>query len=433
MSTIQELFQQAQLAEAAYANLISAVGDQTILKQALDVAHKDLYGGSFSAAQAADFVNHWRVVDQMPDTSTGFSATVFQNTDTGQYTLAIKGSTDIVDFTADAGLIAINGIAVSQVVDMYNYWQSLTHVGAYTAAKLSPQLLESTYLSTLYGINVPLYTVARASLLSNGYIVEGGTVYKLESDISTKVFNDNRMMGSGVLTGQSVTVDGHSLGGHLAMAFGRLFPDASNGGTGDDIVSGRDGNDIVIGGEGMDLLRGDAGRDELYAGSEVALEAALTAPDAPASGLKGDFIDGGSGDDVLVGDAGNDALNGGDGADIIVGGAGDDNIKGDLTTSLVTMDWSVTRTTSVDANGTTVYSMDYTNVSFTSPTVGGADVVYAGAGVDWVNGQQGDAGCWAMRATPSWWAAAKKRRFNTVHRASCTLRDQCEASVRMAV
>ena len=43
----------------------------------------------------------------------------------GQYTLAIRGSTDIGDFSADAGLIAADGKAPAQVVDMYNYWHRL--------------------------------------------------------------------------------------------------------------------------------------------------------------------------------------------------------------------------------------------------------------------------------------------------------------------
>jgi hypothetical protein len=34
MNSISDLFQQAQLAEAAYANLTSAIGNQTALKQA---------------------------------------------------------------------------------------------------------------------------------------------------------------------------------------------------------------------------------------------------------------------------------------------------------------------------------------------------------------------------------------------------------------
>ncbi len=75
MNTIQNLFQQAELAEATYADFS--------LARPVKVALTDTAtGGGFSASQADDFIKHWRVVSQQPDTLTGFSATVFQNKDT---------------------------------------------------------------------------------------------------------------------------------------------------------------------------------------------------------------------------------------------------------------------------------------------------------------------------------------------------------------
>lgn len=92
MNTIQNLFQQAQLAEAAYAILWDSTLNQPIT--ANDKVITALKAEGFSEAQAADFVTHWRVVSQQPDTvPNGFSATVFQNIDTGQYSLSIRGST----------------------------------------------------------------------------------------------------------------------------------------------------------------------------------------------------------------------------------------------------------------------------------------------------------------------------------------------------
>lgn len=242
MSTIQELFQQAQLAEAAYANFFSNSG--VLLTSDGDVTAA-LIAEKISPAQAADFVLRWEVVDQIPNTTTGFSATVFRNRDTGAYSLAIRGSLDIADFTADTRLIATDGVAVSQLVDLFNYWQSLTHVGEYQAAKLNTQVLASTYLTTLYlnsganitaeiinlftGVDVPTtYDTARDYFVEHGYVVEGGMVYALEPGSSTGLANEKLKTGSGILAGQNVSVDGHSLGGHLAMAFSRMFPEATN-------------------------------------------------------------------------------------------------------------------------------------------------------------------------------------------------------------
>ena len=166
--------------------------------------------------------------------------------------------------------------------------------------------------------------------------------------------------------------------------------DRLDGGAGRDIVSGRAGDDVVIGGSEGDLLRGDEGRDKLYAESEVSVEDALAAQEAAGSGVRGDFMDGSADDDVLVGGAANDALNGGAGADLILGGAGDDDVDGDLETSIVALDWSVTREIIEQPGEPTLYNRVYNNVGFLSTSPGGDDVVYGGAGADWLFTREGN-------------------------------------------
>ena len=56
----------------------------------------------------------------------GFSATLFQDKTTKEYVFAIKGSKGTYDLAiADAGDIANDGLAHHQIVDMYNFWQSI--------------------------------------------------------------------------------------------------------------------------------------------------------------------------------------------------------------------------------------------------------------------------------------------------------------------
>ena len=75
MSTTQDLFWQAQLAEATYADFLKP---NTSPEQALRAE-------GFSQSQAAAFVTHWSVVDQYDNSKlggligTGFSATVFKS------------------------------------------------------------------------------------------------------------------------------------------------------------------------------------------------------------------------------------------------------------------------------------------------------------------------------------------------------------------
>lgn len=88
MTTLQNTFVQAQLAEAAYANFVSGTG--VLLTNDNDVKEA-LTASGFSASQASEFVLHWRVVDHIPDTiNNGFSATVFESLDNlGEFSLAI--------------------------------------------------------------------------------------------------------------------------------------------------------------------------------------------------------------------------------------------------------------------------------------------------------------------------------------------------------
>lgn len=101
MNTITSLFQQAQLAEAAYANFIDNTGSLITTDAGVKAA---LIASGFSSdpnnttqsAQATAFLTHWQVVDQSPPLGlfgNGFSATLFASLDNpGQYTFSIAGS-----------------------------------------------------------------------------------------------------------------------------------------------------------------------------------------------------------------------------------------------------------------------------------------------------------------------------------------------------
>ena len=248
MSTIT-LFDQAQLAEAAYAEFTDSGGN---LITSIGGVINALKAEGMSESQAAEIVIHWKVVSHIPNTSTGFSATIFESLDNpGEFSLAIRGSLPQpapTDFIADAKLIATDGVAVSQLVDLYNYWQSLTHNGTYQAAKLVEQVTASNFLNAIYtlisggniaqelityatDLNIPTtYDAARAYFVGQGYVVEGGNVYDVQHDTSTNVFSSLNPLytGSGKLIGEAVSLSGHSLGGHLGMAFSRLFPGFTN-------------------------------------------------------------------------------------------------------------------------------------------------------------------------------------------------------------
>jgi Ca2+-binding RTX toxin-like protein len=184
MSTIPDLFQQAQLSEAAYANFIDSAGN--LLTTDADVIAA-LRGRDFGESQAIAFVQSWRIVSQFSESgvsSNGFSATLIERLDanqqpTGQYTLAIRGSNDIRDFVGADLDLAVTGLARNQLVSMLNY-----------VLRLKAGENGLTQQLTLDGAGLTSKFVSGA--------------------------------GPGIDPGQ-VVVSGHSLGGYLSQVYQRIF------------------------------------------------------------------------------------------------------------------------------------------------------------------------------------------------------------------
>jgi len=211
----------ATLAEASYANLISSSSDD--IKAALISSNPDFLGEKhFSESQASDLVEHWSVVggSHQINMPSGFSATLFKSkVDNGvpsEYVLAIRGTEEtVIDLIgADGGDILLDGLAVDQIIDLYNYLQRLTHPGNYTAAML-------TKVDVPSGIPPEEYAQQNGFLALRGSSTQG----PFEQIPVYKVTYETRSDGIGVLpAGQQIHVTGHSLGGHLAATFSRLFP-----------------------------------------------------------------------------------------------------------------------------------------------------------------------------------------------------------------
>jgi hypothetical protein len=109
MTDIKFASDMAGLAEAAYA--LFDLGKTT---------QETLIDSGFSSAQATAFVSNWTVVDHRPDTSTGFSATIFQSKDNGEYTLAIRGTAQTnVDLIGAIASKSRRGCFLSWKIDIF--------------------------------------------------------------------------------------------------------------------------------------------------------------------------------------------------------------------------------------------------------------------------------------------------------------------------
>jgi len=94
-----------------------------------DVRNATFMTEPFSLTQATELADHWNVITHQPNTDSGFSSTLFRNADDGGYVLAIRGTEginweDLLE--TDFGDIAIDGIAIDQIIDLYNEMQVRT-------------------------------------------------------------------------------------------------------------------------------------------------------------------------------------------------------------------------------------------------------------------------------------------------------------------
>ena len=128
-----------------------------------------------------DFQATWKIIDHLPNTSSGFSATLLKHKTTGDYTLSFrstesKDAVDGGDVERDSsnganGQVSGEGFAWAQIRDMENYYQNLR----------------------------------------NGVLVTGGS----GTDIAAYLAD----------SGEKLNITGYSLGGHLAQVFALMHAD----------------------------------------------------------------------------------------------------------------------------------------------------------------------------------------------------------------
>lgn len=235
----------ALLAEAAYCDF-----SKGFVKDDVERALFTEGIGSVKNPQHAELISkNWSVVAYWEDSKrwrdTGFSATLFKSKGE-QYVLALEGTQEKVNdlFSADIKGIMANGLAYEQIIDMYNFWQQInTPKGqTYQAASVNHEIhhiMDPVRVGELLSEGIPIEDVyyqliAEAKEKQVGEIIDSfrltaRPIVKVDSSMAYKwSFNESkRIKGLGLNPGK-VTVVGHSLGGHLAVAFSRLFASATD-------------------------------------------------------------------------------------------------------------------------------------------------------------------------------------------------------------
>lgn len=107
MNNLNLLFTEAELALAAYADLITG----SLLSES---QQESLRRAGMATEQAQRFAEKWLVIDQYNHSSNGLSVTVFEEVETGKRYLAIRGTQDANDLLTDIVDVAILGTPLFQ-------------------------------------------------------------------------------------------------------------------------------------------------------------------------------------------------------------------------------------------------------------------------------------------------------------------------------
>ena len=86
------------------------------------------YNTFFTEINAVKFAEEWTIVDQQPNTSSGFSATLFKNKTTNEYVVSFRSTEFIHDYIHDNFVtnrcISEHGWAFAQISDMIEWWEN---------------------------------------------------------------------------------------------------------------------------------------------------------------------------------------------------------------------------------------------------------------------------------------------------------------------
>jgi hypothetical protein len=229
LSTLASLATTSTATYTRFSSLSIGTSDAARAQMFADLQNSALNGG-FASEQAKAFADQYRLLDRLPNVPyNGFSAAVFQDKN-GQKVLALRGTevelggqllTDLLN--TDGLSIGGNGFANNQAVEMVRYYRRLTTVGGQPVTYTNDQAWQ------LFAMKNSLVVPAAAAMpVLVPVLAASFAAFKAELQADTGIVVAGKPGESVLSVSDKLDVTGHSLGGHLALLFARIFPQATN-------------------------------------------------------------------------------------------------------------------------------------------------------------------------------------------------------------
>ncbi|MDZ7805103.1 hypothetical protein [Thiohalophilus sp.] len=214
------IYEKSVASLASYANLVEG----NIQDQLSSLVSED----GFVPKQAEKFAERYpNIVTQYNDSpeeggmDTSLSATVFMEEGSDKLALAFRGTLELSDWSSGNDIL-LHGVAYEQVVAMYNWWKRVASPAGQSVSQFDIQIFPQGD-DAVPPDAVLLYTDERVMSGSPAIVTAGH--YLVETDQADATGELSSALADD--SDQKLSLTGHSLGGHLAMAFGAIFPDAT--------------------------------------------------------------------------------------------------------------------------------------------------------------------------------------------------------------